>query len=94
MIEIFVLIRFCRRLAAIAREKGRTGAWGALGANQRIGGENGGAMHGISSGAHDLSPYGYALVGAALGACLAYAIVRALDDVTVRGRLPNARLIT
>jgi hypothetical protein len=93
MIEILVLIRFCKKLAAMAREKGRTGSWGAVGALGWIGGEITGAFIGFSAGATDMAPYGIALVGAVVGATIAYLVVRGLSEIPPDNGLPVARVV-
>jgi uncharacterized membrane protein YeaQ/YmgE (transglycosylase-associated protein family) len=78
MIEILCLLWFCRMLASIARDKGRSGAWGALGAVLWIGGEIGGAVVGALQGGQGGGLYLMAILGAAVGATIAYALVAAL----------------
>ncbi len=82
MLEILFLARFVRRLAAIAKEKGRSGTWGGLGALLWFGGELFGFVLGAAV-TDDLGPAAYllALVCAALGATAAYAIVKSLRPV-------------
>jgi len=64
MLEIIFLVWFCKKLAAIAREKNRPGGWGAVGAIGWIGGEIGGAVLGAStSRAQGMDLYGYAING-------------------------------
>ncbi len=77
MLEIFFLRWFVRKLAAIAKAKGRSGGWGGLGAAMWIGGEISGFVIG---GILDAGPggYGIALLLAVLGAVVAYVIVNAL----------------
>ena len=93
MIEILVLIRFCKHLAAMARGKGRTGNWAVLGVVGWIGGEILGAAIGIAAGADDMTPYLIALVGAVAGATIAYFAVRGLSEIPPDNGLPTARVI-
>ncbi len=77
MLEILYLAWFVRKLAAIAKAKGRSGGWGGLGALFWIGGEITGFIVGeiadVGAGS-----YLFALVSAAIGAGIAYAIVSSL----------------
>jgi uncharacterized membrane protein YeaQ/YmgE (transglycosylase-associated protein family) len=93
MLEILFLIKFCKSLAATAREKNRPGGWGALGAVMWIGGEIAGAMVGASSHADGMGLYGYALVGAIIGAVIAYVIVKNLSTIPLDTGLPTARVV-
>jgi uncharacterized membrane protein YeaQ/YmgE (transglycosylase-associated protein family) len=93
MLEIIFLIWFCQRLAAKAREKNRSGGWGALGAILWVGGEISGAVIGVKGGAQELGLYGYALLGAILGAVIAYVIVASLKPIPRDGDLPTARVL-
>jgi hypothetical protein len=82
MLEILFLIRFVRRLSAIAKEKGRTGMWGGLGAVFWIGGEMIGFIVGAAS-SNDIGAGAYviALLFAAAGATAAYFIVKSLKPL-------------
>jgi uncharacterized membrane protein YeaQ/YmgE (transglycosylase-associated protein family) len=93
MIEIIILVQFCKKLAAIAREKNRSGSWGAVGAIGWIGGEITGAVIGASGGAESMNLYGYALLGAVIGAVIAYVIVKSLSEVPLDPNFPTARVI-
>ena len=93
MLEIIFLVWFCRKLAATARAKNRSGGWGGLGAILWIGGEISGTVLGVKGGAQELGLYGYALAGAILGAILAYVIVASLGPIPRDGDLPAARVL-
>lgn len=94
MLEILFLVWFCKKLASIAREKNRPGGWGAVGAIGWIGGEIGGAVLGASSShAEGMDLYGYALMGAVVGALAAWMIVRSLSVVPLDTGLPQARIV-
>lgn len=94
MLEILFLVWFCKKLASIAREKNRPGGWGAVGAIGWIGGEIGGAVLGASGGhAEGMDLYGYALMGAVVGAVTAWLIVRSLSVVPLDTGLPQARVV-
>ncbi|HEY8076131.1 MAG TPA: hypothetical protein VIF62_18525 [Labilithrix sp.] len=77
MLEILFLVWFCRKLSSIAKAKGRSGGWGGLGALFWIGGEIIGFIIGAVA---DAGPGGYvlALLCAAVGAGIAYAIVKSI----------------
>jgi hypothetical protein len=79
MLEILFLLFFCRRLANIAKAKGRSGAWGGLGAAFWIGGEIVGVGIGLAADA-GMGAYLLALVFAVVGAIIAYVIVKNLRD--------------
>jgi hypothetical protein len=81
MLEVLFLVWFVRRLAAVAKAKGRTGGWGGLGAAFWIGGEIAGLIVGTlaETGA---AAYLVALVCAAIGAAVAYFIVKSLPAVS------------
>jgi uncharacterized membrane protein YeaQ/YmgE (transglycosylase-associated protein family) len=94
MLEILFLIWFCKKLASIARDKNRPGSWGAVGAIGWIGGEIGGAVLGAStSNAQGMDLYGYAIMGAIVGALAAWLIVRNLSEVPLDTGLPQARIV-
>lgn len=79
MLEIAFLVWFCRKLASIAKGKGRSGSWGALGALLWIGGEISGFVVGTLADA-EAGSYLVALLFAGLGAVVAYVIVSALKS--------------
>ena len=87
MLEILLVTRFVAHLAAIAQQKQRSKSWAALGAIGWIAGELIGGVLGFMIGAEGIAVYGVALLGAALGALLAYATVRMLAD---HGDAPSA----
>jgi hypothetical protein len=79
MLEFVILILLSRKLAKMAREKGHSGGWAAVGVIAWIVGE----LVGIALGlALDLGAGVYltAFVGAACGAAVGFAIVVALPD--------------
>ena len=81
MLEIIILIQFVRSLSRIAKEKGRSSGWAALGVVCWIGGE---LMGGLIGGLLDLGMGAYvlALVFAVVGAVVAYIVVKALPPGT------------
>jgi hypothetical protein len=82
MLEIIVLVLFAKKLSAIAQEKGRPSAWAALGVAGWILGEILGAIIGAIIGDGDqVSMYMFALLGAAIGAGIAFVIVNNLSPV-------------
>lgn len=83
MLEIAFLVWFCRKLASIAKGKGRSGSWGALGALLWIGGEISGFVVGTIAEA-EAGAYLVALLFAALGAVVAYVVVSALKSEASR----------
>ena len=93
MLEILFLIWFCKKLAAIARDKNRSGSWGALGALGWIGGEVSGFVLAYKAGSVGMGGYGYALLGAILGATIAYVIVQALPKIPFDKDFPTARVV-
>ncbi|WP_164019572.1 hypothetical protein [Pyxidicoccus trucidator] len=82
MLEIFALISLCQKLAAIAKEKGRTKAWAALGALFWFLGEIVGFVIGEVMGL-GMGGYLVAIAFACLGAYVAYTIVKALPEAPV-----------
>ncbi|MBL0212890.1 MAG: hypothetical protein IPQ07_03330 [Myxococcales bacterium] len=92
MIEIFVLVKFCKRLAEIAREKHRPGSWGALGALGWIGGEIIGALLASRGHGDKGSVYVMALLCGGIGVALAYAVVRSLKPLP-DPNFPSARVV-
>jgi hypothetical protein len=93
VLEILFLIWFCKKLAATARDKNRSGSWGALGALGWIGGEIGGAVVGVNAGAQEMGIYGYAIMGALVGAAVAFGIVASLSKLPDNPDFPSARVI-
>lgn len=93
MIEIIILVQFCKKLAAIAREKNRSGSWGAVGAIGWIGGEVTGAVVGASGGSDGMNLYGFAILGALIGALIAYVIVKSLKELPTDPNFPSARVV-
>jgi hypothetical protein len=93
MLEILFLIWFCKKLAAIARDKNRPGGWGALGAILWVSGEITGAVLGAKTGSGGTALYGCAIAGALLGALVAYVIVMMLKPEPKDGDLPVARIV-
>jgi hypothetical protein len=77
MLEIIFLVWFVRRLSRIAREKGRSGGWGGLGAALWFGGEVTGLVVGTAADA-GAGAYLIALVFAAVGATVSYVVVKSL----------------
>ncbi len=77
MLEILFLVWYVRKLSSMARAKGRSGGWGGLGAGFWIGGELTGFIVGEIADA-GAGGYALALLFAAIGAGIAYAIVSAL----------------
>lgn len=92
MLEILFLIWFCKKLASMAQAKGRSSGWGALGALLWVGGEIGGAVIGVRNGSMGFGLYGYALLGAGVGAGLATVIVTSLGRRAPPG-FPTARVV-
>jgi hypothetical protein len=84
MLEILFLIWFVRKLGSMAREKGRSSGWGALGILGWVGGEFTGFIIGGIADAGVGGSYGLALLCAAVGAGGAYAIVSMLGNERAR----------
>ena len=83
MLEIMLVAALVRKLSALAKEKGRSGMWGGLGAAGWICGELIGFVIGFSMGM-EIGAYGLALLGAAIGAGVSWFIVSnlgAADDM-------------
>ena len=93
MLEILFLIWFCKKLAAIARDKNRSGSWGALGALGWLGGEVGGFVFAFRTGFEGMGAYGYAIIGAIIGAVIAHVIVQALPKIPFDKDFPTARVV-
>ena len=92
MLEIVFLIWYVKKLAGIAATKHRSSGWGALGAIGWVGGEVSGGIVGARGGAVGMDLYGYALLGAAVGAVVAYLVVRLLPALPPPG-FPTARVV-
>jgi hypothetical protein len=84
MLEIFLLVWAGKKLARMAGEKGRSGGWAGLGVGLWIGGELlGGLIGGFLE--LDLGAYLVALVLAAVGLGIAFAVVGSLEPIGVVG---------
>ncbi len=81
MLEILGIIFFTRHLSSVARLKGRSGWWGGFGALGWIGGEMMGGCIAGCAGVEGLGVYLVAVVGAAVGALLAWALVSLVPTV-------------
>lgn len=81
MLEIFLLIWAGRKLARMAREKGRSGGYAGLGVGLWFTGEILGFIIGTALGL-ELGAYATALVMAAAGLGLAFLIVSRLQPVS------------
>lgn len=79
MLEILFLVWFVRKLSSMARAKGRSGGWGGLGVLGWVGGEIVGFIVGGVADA-GMGGYALALLFAAIGAGIAYAIVSSLRN--------------
>ncbi|NJK33210.1 MAG: hypothetical protein HC927_12840 [Deltaproteobacteria bacterium] len=79
MLEIIVLVIFAKKLAEIAQNKGQSRGWAALGVAGWIVGEILGGVIGFIVLGDGFGPYMFALLGAALGAGVAYMIVNNLS---------------
>lgn len=79
MLEILFLVFLCRKLASMAKAKGRSGGWGGLGAAFWIGGE---ILGFIIGGLADLGMGSYllALIFAAFGALASFLIVKSIKS--------------
>jgi ribose/xylose/arabinose/galactoside ABC-type transport system permease subunit len=80
MIEIIVLIVLGRKLGDMAQERGRSKGWGAL-VLLWVLGELIGAVIGFAVTSDEVAPYLFALVGAGIGAGVAYLIVKNLSPL-------------
>ncbi len=80
MLEIIFIITFSRKLAEIAGSKGRSKGWAALGALMWFGGEIMGFVIGTLLGIEGLGSYGVALLCGAIGATVAWAVVKQLPE--------------
>lgn len=96
MLEILALLVLLKRIGKILEQKGRPGGWyKLLTVGLWVGGEFIGAIVGVlftgSSESTNLGVYLFALLGAAVGAAIAYAIVSGLSPVEPdRAALPGA----
>jgi hypothetical protein len=82
MLEILAIIALCKKLAAIAKEKGRSQGWAALGALFWFMGEVVGFVVGEIMGL-GLGGYLVAIAFACIGAFVAHTIVKALPEAPV-----------
>jgi hypothetical protein len=89
MLEILFLLRFVRHLSRLAKQKGRSGYWAALGVAFWIGGEVTGLVVGEVADA-GAGAYLMALVFAAVGATVAYFIVKSLRPFDETAALEGA----
>ena len=80
MLEIIFIVTFGRKLGELAAGKGRSKGWAALGALFWIGGELVGFVIGALMGFQGLGAYPIALALAALGAFVAWMVVKSLPD--------------
>ncbi|WP_163989012.1 hypothetical protein [Pyxidicoccus caerfyrddinensis] len=78
MLEILAIVALCKKLAAIAKEKGRSAGWAALGALFWFMGEVVGEIMGLGLGG-----YLVAIAFACIGAFVAHTIVKALPEAPV-----------
>ena len=83
MIEILVWIGLGRKLMSMAKERGRSGAWGLLGPAMWIGGEIFGFIVGALMGLEMYPSYGIAIVCAILGGVVSYFIVKSLEPTAL-----------
>lgn len=81
MLEIILMVSFGKTLATLARGKGRSGGWAALGVVFWLGGEMMGFILGALLGFEGLAAYPFALGVAALGAFVAWMVVKNLPAV-------------
>lgn len=79
MLEIIAIVILTGRLKSTASSKGRSAWWAALLPVLWLGGEFAGGMVATLAGLDGFALYGVAIVGAAIGAGLAYVIVNALS---------------
>lgn len=78
MFEILGIIWFTRHLSRVAKQKGHSGWWGAVGATGWIMGELiAGCMGGLA-GLEGMAFYPLSILGALIGAGIGFAIVSAL----------------
>ncbi len=93
MIEIFVLAKYCKRLAAIVREKNRSRWWAALGAVGWIGGEITGLVIASRGDGDTTNLYATGLLCGLIGALVAYVIVQSLASAKAESSFPTARVV-
>jgi hypothetical protein len=79
MLEIIGIIVFCKHLAGVATGKGRSKGWAALGVLFWVLGEIIGGVIGFAVAGDGFAPYIFALMGAAVGAAIAWVIVSNLS---------------
>jgi hypothetical protein len=82
MLEVFVLIWLGGRLTAMAKAKGRSGAWALVGIGMWICGELVGFGIGAVLIGEQLGAYLVAIAGAVVGGIVGYQIVAGLSDIT------------
>lgn len=78
MLEIVFLFWFGRKLATLAKQKGRSGAWAALGVGMWVGGEAFGLVLGMLLDL-GMGTYLTAIACAILGAVVSYGVVNSLS---------------
>ena len=81
MLEIILLINFGKKLAEMARGKGRSPGWAALGVAFWFGGEIVGFILAGLLGVDGVPAYGVALAVAGVGILVAYLVVQNLPQV-------------
>jgi hypothetical protein len=93
VIEIIVLFKLVRGLASMAEAKGRSQAWGGLGAALWIVGEISGFVLGaaLSGGDGEGGMYVLGLFGAAAGALVAYLVVLSLPSASTAPSIEEIR---
>ena len=90
MIELIVLAFIVRRIGAIVEDKGHKARWyKVLTVVLWFGGEIFGIFLGFSMSGGDSSGYFLGLVGAAVGAGIAYAIANSLEVVATSDMAPT-----
>ena len=88
MLEIIFLIWFGRKLATIAKSKGRSGAWAVLGVGLWVGGEVIGFIVGTALNM-EMGAYVVGIVSAIVGAVISYVVVSQLPDAGGAGGGPG-----
>ena len=92
MLEILLLVYLTRKLKAIALAKHRSASWAALAVLGWAGGEIGGFL--LGAGSDDpFAAYAFALLGAVVGAFIAYRVVAALPELPEDPDFPTARVV-
>jgi hypothetical protein len=81
MLEIILLINFGKKLAELARGKGRSPGWAALGVAFWFGGEIVGFILASLLGVQGLPAYGVALAVAGVGVFVAHLVVKNLPQL-------------